>query len=575
MAQSIGFLNVLPDSFARYSPASTTQAVQRKQEVIFNADQSTNGFQFGNNSVIQINVQSNSEVMIGMETYLEFDLTVAWKTLIAFGYDPAANHFDKNLRMEMGGGHALFNKLEVKTNVSAQTVSLRELYNTEYVLESRTARVPSIGLSNADLDGFEQESINTGTFSGYQCGYQTNVAGTAVAGANTLVGAFIDYNGPWRPVSALADAIDRTALVTTADVFVGYLASVPTTTSDYKQRVRLRLNDPFLQQNLPLFLMPNGIQISLTLESPCRVFYSMPYEFGGGTRVVDASSNTPGDTKILNETYVGWNYKIENPRICAMMVQPSEDQIARYTQEYRSPQGLLFPCPGYRVLRTQTAAVGTSKSISMLPGCRSLRYAVGGFFNSTVQMANGSYATRSPLVNHSHIPFYPGTDYYSWNIGSTQFPSFTQNISHGNNASAKESFFEGITVLIKRLQLVFGTTRCELMEYYRSPLRILYPPSTYSWDANNAALTSTFAYPGWFAQDFSRDNGPNAKLTGIDCSVTPLEFRIKFMGGVLGLADATAASQTWPNNADTFEFIVFAFFDQWVKIGLSETIVLN
>jgi hypothetical protein len=296
----------------------------------------------------------------------------------------------------------------------------------------------------------------------------------------------------------------------------------------------------------------------------------MPYNFGTSTVFANGTS----DATMILENHVGYNYKIENPRICAMMVQPSEDQIARYTQEYRSPQGLLFPCPGYRVLRTQTAAVGTTKSISMLPGCRSLRYAVGGFFNSSVQMANGSYATRTALINHSHIPFYPGTDYYSWNIGSTQFPSFTQNISHGNNASVNESFFEGLTVLIKRLQLVFGTTRCELMEYYRSPLRIIYPPTPYTW-ATAAVLTSTFAYPGWFAQDFSRDNGPNAKLTGIDCSVTPLEFRIKFMGGVLGLGDATAASQTWPNNGDTFEFIVFAFFDQWVKIGLSETIVLN
>jgi len=557
MASSIGFLNVLPDSYARYSPASTTQAIQRKQEVVFIADQSTNGFSYAANNVIQFNIQSNSEVLIGMETYLEFDLTVKYRTLATGMIETVTDagtldtNMDKNIRLEMGGAHSLFNRVEVKTNVSAQTVSLQELYNTAYVLESRVSRRPNPGLSRADLDGFEQEHIGTGTDLAEQVGFQSSVSGLAEVNC-------YDHNGPWRPIRHDTSTISHNIAVDTSDIVLN-MNSEP-------QRVRMILNTPWLRQNIPLFLLPNGIQVSLTLESPSRAFYSGMFDT---------------DTQLCStsmEGCVGYNYLITNPRFVGMMVQPSEDQVARYTQEYRSQQGILFPSPGYRVLRTSVNASAVLYNLSVLPGCRSLRYACGGFFNSSVQMATASYATQSPLVNHSHIPYYVPTSYYSWNIGATQFPSYQQYVyNNSTTVLHATSLFSGLPVLIKRLQLVFATDCCELFEYYRSKLRIVQPIGG-DWTASSAAQV-TPVYPGWYAQDFSRDNGPHSKLTGVDCSVTPLEFRIQLASGMTGVAvsesDYANVYQTWKNTSDTYEFIIFAYFDQWVRIAQSGIVVLN
>lgn len=556
MSSNIGFLNVLPDSFKRYSPASTTQASQRKQDVVFIADQASNGFQYGRSSVIQINVQSNSEVMLGNESYLEFDLTVYWSTLVDFGADPASTQQDKNLRLEMGGAHALFNRLEVKTNLSAQTIGLRELYNTEYVAKSRSSRIPGVSNISADLDGFEQEQSHIGVVSSLQNGFQTlhEVTASMTGGSDNLTAVAMDRNGPWRPANA-AGAIDRAQTVSTSDNVIGGDTA-------YKQRVRMRLNEPFLRANIPLWLMPNGFQIQLTLESPSRVFYSHPYNLNA---VLDNATT-------CHESFVGYNYKIENPRFVAMMLQPSEDQVARYVQEYRSPQGLMFPCPGYRVLRTNVAASNTTMSLSMLPGCRSLRYIIGGFFNSTVQMSSALYATRMPLVNHSHMPYYIPTDYYSWNIGSTSFPGYTQNISQGNDYAATHSLMEGLTVLLKRMQLVFSSPNCEMYHYFRQPLRVIQP--TAAADYAGTAFRHRTAYPGWFCQDVSRDNGPNSELTGVDVSVTPLEFRWKIMSGISSLTSAGAPWLTM-TSADTFEFICFAYFDQWFQMSSAGYLMMN
>lgn len=555
-AASIGFANVLPEIYERYTPASTTQAITRKQEVVFIPDQNVNGFKPSTNNVIQFNIQSSAEMMVGGESYLEFDLTVTMNYPVNAGTDIVDGF--RNLRMEMGGAHALFNRVEVKANVSSSTISLQELYNTAHVLQSRLRRVPSPGTSIADLDGFEQE--RPGVLANYvqQIGYQTIVSPAQQLTANTAPGLFpsalgtgafsVDYNGPWHPVSTQQLDADITAPINTAG---GQLSLTPI-------RVRLVLDTPVLQANLPLFLMPNGIQLALTLENPGRVFY-MDYPTSSVTW--DSSDNYK----------MTWEYSINNARFVAMMVQPTEDQVARFTQEYRSAQGLLYPTPAYKVLRTSVASTSNqSINISVLPGCRSLRYAIGGFWNSTVQMATSTVTSGASVSNHSHLPFYVPVEYYSWNIGATQFPSYLLRVQPtGVAVSATQSALLGATVLMKRIQQTFGIDQCELFAYFRYPLRVIEGTA----GAFTAAPQQTMMYPGLFCQDFSRDNGMNSRLTGIDTSVSPLEFRCQLIN--TGLVNATAANLTWKDTASSFEFISFAWHDQWIRFSQSGTVVLN
>jgi len=585
---SISFANVAPQCFNVYQPESTVQGISRKQQVEFLAD-SQNSFQFGSASEIRINVQSNTDILIGAESFITMDVTFTrtsgGPTLNAFTAALAAagaaggaadTQSSNGIRLEMGGVHSLFSKIEVKSLATNTTLQLCELYNKYYVIKSRFFRTPSSGRMNEDGDGFENEDrlwsvagqpleifkarVKNSNIIGLSQTVSANNNNSMLIGNNSIgtVPAFtaphfnivndpaldvvLDY-GFGANLAAGAGVISRSgtnASLTTSKQS-GYDANDSAIQSvQYKMRFTPLLS--LLLSDIPLLLMKNGIQIILTLANPTDALYVNPagIRYSGIVNPSVAMDATVDSGKIFNAItgaaatslfYVG--IQIDNPRYVAQLVTPTEEYTAQLVSQYRSPSGIFLNTPNYRTLRLGALSNSQSQNFLMNPGVRSLRNVWAGFYSTTYQTSTSNDAGANffyRMMNHSHVPMYISTQYAYWNIGATKWPNrdaYIYNLASLKSGVQAPTLVSELNALYDRVMGDFHITDCEIYHYIRAPLHFRTP----EYDSMYAVIGAvnipfpalpTF-YPGYYVQAFSRDNGRGSELTGIDVSVTPLE----------------------------------------------------
>lgn len=557
MSGSQGFANVTPEEYFQYTPVSTLQAIQRKVNVEFLPDSQQNFSYESGQTEIRFNIQSNSEVLIGSQSYLKFDLDVTCPTLgsASTQANAASQPGTKDLTFEAGGVHSLFSKIEVRANMSSTTIQLQESYNKYYVAVTRNMdpralqHRPSQLSGDGEPDGLEwaNQSLNTG-------------AETAVVS-----------NIPWR---LLSYHIDNATDVSATNICTMKLMMYPLLS--------------FLRSNIPLFIMRNGIQIIFTLAPSIQACHVR-------TIMIDSNkikSSVQGDKMSLSGAASGLysasyfinasasNYPvftIKNPRFVARLSLPTEEYAAQWIQRYRSPEGVIMSIPSCRRLVAGFQTGNTSCNLIMVPGVRSLRYVLAGWHSSLYDDPTQFGAIS--IHSTKHFPKYWPMKYHYWRVGAVDFPlrpvdqqtanaTTVLNLTFTNGAP-----FQCVSPLCENLKEIFGVDDSVAMQYYLQPRYNKY----FTSDGTDAfARHGTIGYLG---QDFSKDIGPNGELTGVDCSVTPLEFHCEFEKSWAQDAYTAPVGNPSPyvsnDTGGNPNFYVFCFHDAWARIGADGIHVLQ
>lgn len=557
MSGSQGFTNVTPDEYFQYTPVSTLQAIQRKVNVEFLPDSQQNFSYETGQTEIRFNIQSNSEVLIGKDSYLKFDLDVTCPTIATVNTAGTFTPSARDLTFEAGGVHSMFSKIEVRANMSSTTIQLQESYNKYYVAVTRN-------ISNSNLQHQGIMMNGDGEPDGLEWANELNL--------NSAESVVVS-NIPWRLLTYNTDTI---------------IGNNTQATNICTLKLQMYPLLSFMQANIPLFIMRNGIQLIFTLAPSIQACHvrtglaeadritssiqgeQMTIPAGaGGLYSCSAFSNT---TASICPTFT-----IKNPRFVARLSLPTEEYAAQWIQRYRSPEGVIMSIPSCRRLVSGFQTGNTSCNMIMVPGVRSLRYVLSGWFSSKYDDPTqfGVVAIHST----KHFPKYWPMKYHYWRVGAVDFPlrpvdqqtanaSTVRNIVFTNGAP-----FQAIVPLCASLREIFGLKDSLAIQY------LLQPRYNKYWITDGTNLFARHGTVGYVGQDFSKDNGPNGELTGVDCSVTPLEFHCEFEKSWAQDTKATQCSNPSPyettDGGGNPNLYVFCFHDAWARIGADGIHVLQ
>jgi hypothetical protein len=482
---AISFSNVTPRELQPYIPQSTVQSIIKRREAEFLPENSGTIDLANGSRELRFNISDTEHFMIGSESYFQCDLDVA---ITGSSLTAAA----QRLRLETGGFHACISQIEVRSNATGSTIQLCEYYNKWYTLQSRAQ------LKNYDRpppesgDGVEYDSWGRGSLQAF-----TDAGGGGVIGANeelvvapagTAVTGEV-YNNQTRKESLMPGM----SMMPTS--YFGYTSAA--NTIDVSHKIRCKFLVSFLQSDIPLFVMKNGIQIIITLGPASSLFYcDGRYAY------------TAADTV---------NYKVANARYMVKLLEPSKEYINQYSAKFRSDAGLYIKTPSYRVIRS---AITNANSPYFLlhPSVRSIRRVSMGFFHTTIQLNTTN--TQGNVYYHSHIPMKVGFKSWQWRIGATDYP--TRPVvcqSEGTNNTTYDISGLGNAPMIYQLTSSFNNPQAQWLNYMSMGYKGLIASSTATeqgaplkWPqalSNGSKPTYVTNDAMWVVQDFSRDNGPS------------------------------------------------------------------
>lgn len=127
---SVDFKNAVPGEFLIQRPVSTSKAILRKNlmEILPN-EQTT--YSPSTNTNIRFNISSNTDFLIGTESYFRFSL-----------YRTEGATYDDAAALDVGGVHSLFRSIEVRALSSGILLQRYDHYNKYYALSSLISHSP-------------------------------------------------------------------------------------------------------------------------------------------------------------------------------------------------------------------------------------------------------------------------------------------------------------------------------------------------------------------------------------------------------------------------------------------------
>jgi hypothetical protein len=532
---SVNFQNAIPQEMVIRQPVSTSKSILRKNLMeLLPEDNSVHSA--GSNEIIRFTVSSNSDFLLGPESYFRFRLR---RTLPAdTTQDTTASATGASL--DVGGIHSAIKSFEVRSLSTGTQIFRMDHYNRYYAMKSNIMQSPEevayMGSVYGDSLGREKyvDPNNSGAWKAVTI--TTATVALATSGVLTLgtagrarsevqVGDLVSLRleaayttstytvgrvtaitsdesitlDPSPEVAIAADKIQSVHVLKRGEHIparcwsVATRAAAGTAGNDVDRFLEFRPFASILDQNLPLFLMRGGIEILFELDQAHRVLNS-------GLDVEDVASASMG-------------YQITQPRFMAMMATPHPDIVDQYVQQWKSEAGIIFSIPGVKTRRVTGQTSETNTNLQMHFGVRSGRKIYTVLQDSNIAEADNDIAKSEDSIS---LALRADISKFQYKVGSHNYPN--RPVDAGSNALSVYS-----TEALEHLRLVSGSKNFR------------FNPNDW-YGVNNIKLSGTVVVPAesrFFVMcaDLSRDNGPNSNLTGSDLSVVPVDLELERVSG--------------------------------------------
>lgn len=560
---SVNFKNAIPSEMVIRQPVSSSKSILRKNLMEVQPHDSA-VHSPGSNEIIRFNVSSNSDFLLGHESYFRFRLR---RTL------PLSTTLDNSASLDVGGVHALFKSIEVRSLSTGTLLQRYDNYNRYYSLKSMTQQSPEeveyMGGQYGDSvhDRYMTDAHKsgeyltpTGTIAGAVFTDNGNLlVGTADSGRALsefsvgdlvrvqTVAAEAEYPYIGRVDSVTDD--DNVVLdpAPTATIVAGNISHIRVEKRHERQPARQwalktygaasagvdATNDKvlefrplvsFLDQSIPLFLMRGGIEIAFELENADRCIKS------GLDIQADAGSQ---------------GYQITNPRYMAMMATPHPDIVDEYVQQWKSEAGLVYSIPSVKTRRIQGNSGNTNNNIQMHPGVRSARKVYTLVQDSDISEGSDALARSENSVSMGIRSL---INKYQYKVGSHEYPNRPVDLQ-----AAGQALYS--TEALEQLRLVSESSKFRFSPEEWMGLNTLKI-------ANDTKVSAESRF--WcMCADLSRDNGAKSGLTGADLSVVPLDLEFE---------RSAVYPATYTGNPVYYSFIEH---DAYLKLSSAQLSVMN
>lgn len=549
---NVEFQNAIPSDFVLDRPVSTSKSILRKNLVQYLPSEQTT-FDPSTSSIIRFQVASNSDILLGQESYF------------SFVFQQTNSNHNNYFTLDVGGVQSLFRTIEIRALGSGILLQRYDQYHKWNAIQSLLLDDPSAvdPQGQPAADSLYAHYTPSGVGGGLVALTSTThsivvTAAGAMTGTGSLftkelkIGDEVVINGtgastvPITCVGRVTAIASDTAATLTAGGPVDMSAGI----SAYKRQsmlmtpMRRLVGDgsahtltfrpilSLLNHALPLFLLKGGIEISFELELPSRCAY--------------ISRDGISDTNAA----LAMTYQITSPRFYGMMATPHPDIVDEFINQWRSPTGLVYSIPSVRYRRWSSAANVGDDNLHFNPGVRSARKMYMIIQDSG--LSEGSSTSMYPAAARKvSMGLRDSVSKFQCQVGSALYPLNVVNLDQ-DSFELKEQ--------LKNVSGNFGPQRL----------------SAGAWQSNNASGNSssyltaaaTVAYDAAsfvFGADLSRDDGPNGSLTGTDLSVVPLDIN-------LSRSQVHNASSLWQGSPVYHVFIVH---DSFLKISSEQMSVMN
>lgn len=538
-------------------------------------------FSSGQNAQIAFQISSNSDILCGSESYFRFD----FRNSSATTYVPATAGAEPYVAFDVGGIHALFKSIEIRSLGSGITLQRYDDYNCWNAIASLVYDTDEDVMRNAvsgdDFNHNERTarsvpvatSIAVTAATGVVTGDGTNFLQHRLVGRTIVISYATGLTVTGKVLSVASDTsltlspgcchtniaaaaakinvlpdepFPQAQLQNWRRWFHSYISATGTHVVIFKPRLSI------LQHNLPLFLMKGGIEII--------------FELADGGRGIQVAENV-----TMANAALALSYEITRPRFFAQMITPHPDIIDEYIRQWKSPTGLVYSIPSVRSRRVSGSTVEASPALNYTVGVRSARRA---FLVVRPDLFQGS--AISPISNKApSISAFPrtGIRYFQAKIGSHEYPNRAVQTISGNESQATE-FSEAW----ENLMMVTGkrSNRRLKMHHHFST----YGPHNYlTYTNGEAAYGVNDSRHFIMAFDFSRDKGLNGDLTGADLSIVPLAIDLSREAAAIANAGTAASfgggAAGTASTVSTFTYHLFVEHDSFLKISSEQMSVMN
>lgn len=368
MSNRIEFAPTFPPSMSPSMPYSSSDFIAAKRTKLFLPDQQTD-YTFAGNDRLVFTLNSNNEMLVGQDSWVEFDLYVE----AAGGSLNATQLLERCL--DVGGAHCLFKRVQISLS-NGTVIEDIQGYNKLYSIvrlntmsENHVKYVESMSGDGMVGDRFEPSPYDstvwrnvTFTTAAYDHTggaaerLLTLTGGSALTEltAGDIIRISTDADSSVVEIASITDNNliilngRGTDLASINDIKVARSGSLQcprvraASGTDAGSAIKLKMKpfSNFIQNSkwVPLAFLKN-LQITLELERP-----ELALKF----------FRAPGSLTTFR-------YTIKNPRFAADLVTPSEAVLQEMLQVYNSEDGIYFPFISFQgSLRTMTAsAAGT------------------------------------------------------------------------------------------------------------------------------------------------------------------------------------------------------------------------
>lgn len=543
--------NIVPDIFLVDDPVSSSKSILSKQLLEYLPHENVT-FDYSNNRIMRFNISSNTDVMIGPESYMTFNFKITQGA-------------GDNYKLDTGGCHALFRSIEVRALASGMLIQRYNYYNRNYAIVSNLTQTKGYVKTQgsqfldevSDRDGqfkkltFEVSivaGVITSTVAGsflpfldenflyvIQNDGRISAHSVTVKNGNSITvaaiqggGALVNF-GPGY-INAYMGPYTRTFNAPVGDDYL------PVSKYAYVEagvKVSLSPMISLLDHNIPMFLMKGGVELVFELEDP---------------KVCLFDPNSTGNPE----------YSITTPRFYGMMVNPHPDIVAEYANQWRSDKGLMFRIPSFQA-RRKTLDTSSNVNINLPFGVRSAMQ--GYMIQQDPAIANGNNKYRSlslwqaGKLTRAQVK-----------VGSNEFPH--RELIETGLGSYFEMYKQTLMAAGQDEMIMYGELRLDPNKYCVSAQLNNVQGVNYNSVNDSRGFVLGF--------DFARLKGRGDGLTGIDLSTVPLEISLErlddFESPVLGDIDGNVLVS---NRAQSPVVYFFVYHDAYLKISADQMSVLN
>ena len=574
MTSTVDLKNTIPRGFELPPVVSTAKAILRKtkQEI---PPESGNTFSYSTNATVKFNIGSNNAFLCGPECYLRGEMQVlAGET----GVSPP--HI-----FEMGGAHSLFRKVTISTLSQNVVLQQHDNYHRYSIMKKQLSEArhdvdemgwitldsnypqkdPRYEVYNYDtiamvtsvfknaagaLGGIIYENATGIFYVGHllqqgliDIGDEVTVS---INNGSSSTGIVYDLGGP----AASADAVKirlgggNIALADVIHVRIKhrqnkngprqFTSKTPAALQYITKQFNIKLNMSFFDLEFPLFLMRGGIQISLELEDPRKLFQTLGNNFG---LVANAASVV-----------------LTNLRFVCMFRSPHQEIIESFLNVWNSDSGIIYPLPSY-TMRAINGNSGTSDNLSVLIGNRSIRRVNILQVDSAISEDAASEACDANMSLSTWLR--ANISSYQGQMGSHYFPLMKIDIEA---TSGVDDTTSKLNEAYKNVLATNRISRTRIREGEWYPVTPIM--SAGAFPVNLVAALNRDSTKFIMSIDLSRDDGEFATLTGMDGTIIPFQLNLQ-------------RSANYQHASLKPYYYMFADIDQFLSLSSTGVNILN